>query len=326
MFPTVPATRWSASWILLVSLLSLPASAADAVQITQDENKVRVEISGRLFTEYHHDADTPHLYYYPVLGPGQIPMTRNAPMKEVPGEDRDHPHHRSLWYAHGAVNGVDFWAENSRAGRIVHDRFLEIQSGAKSGSIKSANRWVAPDGTIVCRDETLFRVHNHPDLRICDFEITLKASEGKDVTFGDTKEGTMGVRVAETMRLKPNRSNEGKPTGNIVLSTGVRDGDTWGKRAAWCDYYGPVEGKTMGVAILDHPDNPRHPTWWHVRDYGLFAANPFGIHDFERKPAGTGDLVVPAGESITFRYRVIFHQGNTEEAGIEKLYQDYTRE
>jgi hypothetical protein len=82
----------------------------------------------------------------------------------------------------------------------------------------------------------------------------------------------------------------------------------------------------MGVAILYHPGNPRHPTWWHVRDYGLFAANPFGIHDFERKPAGTGDLVVPAGESITFRYRVIFHQGNTEEAGIEKLYQDYTRE
>ena len=107
------------------------------------------------------------------------------------------------------------------------------------------------------------------------------------------------------------------------LSTGARDGETWGKRAAWCDYFGPVEGKTVGIAIFDHPQNPQHPTWWHVRDYGLFAANPFGVHDFEKKPAGSGNLTIPAGQSVTFRYRVLLHEGDDRQAEIARRYQEY---
>jgi hypothetical protein len=145
------------------------------------------------------------------------------------------------------------------------------------------------------------------------------------LVLGDTKEGTMAIRLAESMRLKPNKHYEGKPTGHIVNSEGVKDGATWGKRAAWVDYYGPINGKTYGVAIFDHPDNPRYPTWWHVRDYGLFAANPFGIHDFEKKPAGTGNMTVPAGDSVTFRYRFIIHSGDQDAAGISGLYREYTR-
>ena len=83
----------------------------------------------------------------------------------------------------------------------------------------------------------------------------------------------MAVRLNEVMRLTHGKA---AGTGHIVQSTGVRDGATWGKRAEWCDYYGPVEGQVVGIAIFDHPSNPAHPTWWHVRDYGLFAANPFG--------------------------------------------------
>ena len=135
----------------------------------------------------------------------------------------------------------------------------------------------------------------------------------------------MAIRLAETMRLKPNKFNVGKPTGHIVQSTGVRDADTWGKRAEWCDYYGPVNGKIVGVAIFDHPQNPRHPTWWHVRDYGLFAANPFGVHDFEKKPAGTGNLNVSAGKSVTFRYRFYIHRGDEKEGRVAQYYQEYTK-
>jgi hypothetical protein len=91
--------------------------------------------------------------------------------------------------------------------------------------------------------------------------------------------------------------------------------DTWGKQAPWCDYSGPVDGKTLGVAIFDHPSNPRHPTWWHVRDYGLFAANPFGVHDFEKKPQGTGDLKVEAGKSITFKVQVLLCMKATKNRG-----------
>ena len=67
---------------------------------------------------------------------GGARMTRDYPM--VPnseGEEHDHPHHRSLWYSHGAINGIDFWSEGSKAGKIVHDKFLQIKSGADQAEI-----------------------------------------------------------------------------------------------------------------------------------------------------------------------------------------------
>jgi Methane oxygenase PmoA len=153
-----------------------------------------------------------------------------------------------------------------------------------------------------------------------DFEVTLHASHG-DVTFGDTKEGAMAVRLAESMRLKTSAGQ-----GHIVTSTGVRDNATWGKRAEWCDYSGPVDGKLVGIAIFDHPQNPRHPTWWHVRDYGLFAANPFGKHDFEKlHDPSAGNLTIPSGQTATFRYRFILHTGDEIQAKIAQQYTDYSK-
>ena len=311
---------------MLAATMSASLLAAEpkteGVRLTQLPGKVRIEINGEHFTDYVFQG-APHVYFYPVLGPGGAPMTRNWPMKEVEGEDRDHPHQRSLWYSHGAVNGVDFWSEGAKAGKIVHDRFLEVKSGADVGILRSANKWVAPDGRVVCTDERTFRVYARPATeRLFDFEITFKAGD-KEVVFGDTKEGTMAVRLNETMRLKHNKMNTGKPTGHIVQSTGVRDDKTWGKRAEWCDYYGPVDGKTVGIAIFDHPQNPVHPTWWHVRDYGLFAANPFGVHDFEKKPAGTGNLVLAPGKSLTFRYRFYLHEGDELQAKVGERYKEY---
>ena len=248
-------------------------------------------------------------------------MTRNWPMKDAPEEEHDHPHHRSVWFTHGAVNGHDFWAEAKDFGKVVHEAFDEIKSGKDAGVIKSRNKWVAKDGSVVCTDERVLRIYNRPaNERLFDMEITLHASNGQ-VTLGDTKEGSMAVRLAETMRLK---GKVGK--GHIVNSEGVRDGETWGKRAAWCDYYGPVNDKVVGIAIFDHPQNPRHPTWWHVRDYGLFAANPFGQHDFEKLPnKEAGNLVIPAGQSVTFRYRFYVHEGDEKQAKVAERYQQYAK-
>jgi len=297
--------------------------AAEGVSIIQEADNLRVEINGELFTHYRYSG-APHVYFYPVLGPSGLPITRNFPMEKVAGEAQDHKHHRSLWYSHGDVNGVDFWAEAPTSGTIVHDRFLEIQSGEESGVIRSANNWVDPDGAIVCTDERLFRVYNRPsNERLFDFEVTLKAGD-EPLVLGDTKEGSMALRLAESMRLKPTEFNTGKPTGHIMQNTGTRDGDTWGKQAAWCDYSGLVNGKRVGAAIFDHPDNPRHPTWWHVRDYGLFAANPFGQHHFENKPEGTGDLTIPAGGSVTFRYRFYMHEGDEIQGDVATRYKAYT--
>jgi hypothetical protein len=321
------------------------APSKSGVQITRLADRLRVEINGQLFTEYFY-KDVPRPYCYPLIGPGDVAMTRNWPMKNTPGEEHDHPHHRSLWFAHGAINGQDFWSEQKAFGKTVHEEFLEVtsgkkegviplaspkaldlatwevKSGKKDGVIQSRNKWVAADGTVVCTDERTLRFYNpgRANERVFDFEITLKASNG-ELTFGDTKEGTMAVRLAETMRLK---GKVGK--GHIVNSAGVRDDQTWGKRAEWCDYYGPVGGKTVGIAIFDHPQNPRHPTWWHVRDYGLFAANPFGQHDFESLPdKNAGNLIVPAGKSVTFRYRFYLHEGDERQAKVAEKYRQYVK-
>ncbi len=298
------------------------AASKDGVQIIQLPDRLRVEINGELFTEYYF-TNVPRPFCYPLIGPDEAAMTRNWPMKTVPDEEHDHPHHRSFWFAHGSVNGNDFWSEEKNFGHIVHDKFLEIESGDKAGVIKSANRWVAADGTVVCTDERTLRIYAPQSKaeRMFDFEITLTASNGP-LTFGDTKEGTMAVRLAETMRLKGKVGH-----GHIVNSEGLRDSQTWGKRADWCDYSGPVNSNIVGIAIFDHPSNPRHPTWWHVRDYGLFAANPFGRHDFESLPDKTaGNLTVPAGQSITFRYRFYLHEGDEQQANVAAKYQDYIRE
>ncbi len=297
------------------------ATLSQGVQITQLTNRLRVEINGQFLTEYFF-KDVPRPYCYPLIGPSGAALTRNWPMKTTPNEEHDHPHHRSLWFAHGAVNGHDFWSEQKDFGRIAHDGFLEIKSGRESGVIKSQDKWIAPDQTVVCTDARTMRFYNPDDAdeRVFDFEITLHATNG-EVTFGDTKEGALAVRLAETMRLKGKVGH-----GHIVNSAGVRDDETWGKRADWCDYFGPVDGKTVGIAIFDHPQNPRHPTWWHVREYGLFAANPFGRHDFEKlSDKSAGNITIPAGQSVTFRYRFYLHEGDDLQAKVAQKYEQYVK-
>ena len=107
-------------------------------------------------------------------------------------------------------------------------------------------------------------------------------------------------------------------------SEGVSGKDVWGKRAKWVAYSGPVDEKDVTVAIFDHPDNLRHPTWWHARDYGLVAANPFGIHDFEGKDPGTGDYVLSVGEMLMLRYQVVIVEGALEPDNLNAQYNQWS--
>jgi hypothetical protein len=315
----------------------------EGVRITPADDHLRVEIGGRLFTEYYY-TNVPRPFCYPLIGPTGAAMTRHFPMvTNAPGEQHDHRHHRSLWFAHGLVNGQDLWTERPSAGRIVHRGFAEITSGPDVGVITTFNDWLDRNGQILCTDEQTLRFYPPKDKAlVLDFEITIRASRG-NVTLGDTKEGTFALRVAETLRLVPPgvRGQPAQPgAGRIVLSTGEtddgpsaaaarnakREAVTWGKRAAWCDYSGPVDGRIVGIAVLDHPGNPRHPTWWQVRDYGLLAANPFGQHDFETGTLrGAGDLTLPFGQSVSFRYRVILHEGDATQARIAERFTDYVK-
>ena len=306
-------------------LLCVAADAAD-VEIKKLDDRAVVTIDGELFTEYVFTGHAKPILY-PIIGPHGVPMTRNYPMKEdVDNEAHDHPHHKSLWFTHDKVNGVQFWMEypgkNSanQPGKIVQKEMT-----ISGNQIVTVNDWTAPDGKVVCSDRREVTFGGTSSARQIDFKITLTANHG-DVVFGDTKEGTMAIRTNPLLRLQSDEKRGNHTAkGQSINSEGVEGTAMWGKRAKWVDYWGPVDDHTVGIAIMDHPSNPRHPTWWHARQYGLVAANPFGIHDFEKKPAGTGDMTIKSGESVTFQYRFLFHSGDVNEADIAGKYAEFAK-
>ena len=309
--------------IVLTTLLMVVAGAPGRAEITvrPAAGKVTVEIDGSLFTEYIF-ADCENPYLYPIIGPHGIRMTRDYPMQVVPGEAHDHPHHRSMWFAHDGLNGVDFWRNADPGhGTVQQERIVGAEDGAQHGVLKTANRWVSPDGVLICRDEREIVFRELPHGRAIDWSVTLIASEG-ELRIKDSEEGTMAMRTHTNLQLV-DRDGTMTANGHALNSEGVRDKAIWGKRAAWIDYWGTIGDHTVGIAMLDHPDNPRHPTWWMARDYGLVAANPFGIHDFEGKPPGTGDMVLKKDERLTLRDRFLFHTGSPETLDLNGEWQRF---
>ena len=312
-------SRRAVPLVFLVLSMMVSAGTSPAAEVTAEraDGKVVVKIDGQPFAEYLvTSGQKPPLgpIVWPILGPTGKPMTRNHPMAEGPGERKDHPHHRSLWFNHGDVNGLSFWHEQT----IKHREFVKVQSGRRA-VIVTVNDWLAPDGKKVCEDQRTLTFHADGKSRMIDFDITVKATNGP-VKFGDTKEGTFGVRVAGTMKV------DAKKGGRIVNSNGQVDGAAWGKPAAWVDYQGPVDGQTVGIAILNHPSSFRFPTYWHVRTYGLFAANPFGLHNFKGSPEVDGSHTIAAGESITLRYRVVLHKGDEKAGRVAEAFAVYAKE
>lgn len=306
---------------------SLPAPAVNVVRLA---DRVRVELGGQLFTEYvFQGASRP--YCYPILAADGTSLVRDFPMRETPGEDRDHVHHRALMFAHSNVNQVDFWNEGTSGtkfpkGSTVHDGLLETKSG-EVGVVRVRNRWVAPDGRLIATDETTLRFRGTTDARMIDYEVTIQARPDAPLVLGDNKDGTMAIRIAQWLTMPHKLQKKDIPgVGHIVTAAGARDAAAWGTRAAWCDYFAERQGRTYGIAIFDHPQNLRHPTWWMARDYGLFAANPFGQRDFEvaaKHPPGKGDHTISAGGRLTLRYRFYFHYGDEQTARIAERYADY---
>ncbi len=299
-------------------LLLIHSNAGIAAEITAERsaNGAVVKIDGRLFTEYLTRSGTKPILW-PIIGPTGKPMTRDFPMRKQAGEKTDHPHHRSMWFSHGDVNGVNFWLDQGRVGTIQHLEFTKI-AGGKPAVIAARNAWLAPDGRRVCEDERLLHFDTDGDARWIDFDITLKATDG-DVIFGDTKEGAFGLRVAESLCVDAKRG------GRIVNSRGQTNDAAWGKSADWVDYIGPIDGQTVGIAIFNHPSSFRYPTRWHVRTYGLFAANPFGLREFTGDKRAAGAAKLPADETMTLHYRVLFHRGDEREAKLSERFSDYSR-
>jgi hypothetical protein len=287
------------------------------VRVEEKDRNLEIRIKDQLFTRYDTTTGPNKPYFYPLYAPDNRLVVRHYPLEKVAGETADHPHHRGMWFTHGAVNGEDYWSEGGRTAKTVHSKYEDIRSGQVRGYFRAATDWINREGAKVAEDVREVNVYNLAEGRLMDFTLTLKAVGGP-LVLGDTKEGSFGLRLADSMRVAGG-------DGHIETSTGLKDGAAWGKRAEWVDYYGTVDGETVGVAILDNPKNLRHPTYWHVRDYGLFAVNPFGLHDFEKgQPGGAGNYTIPAGGTLTFRYRLLFHKGATADARIADLWAAYS--
>ena len=283
------------------------------VSFEEREDAIDIRIGHREFTTFRYGVDQYRPYFFPVFGPEGHQVTRG----ETSEESADHIHHRSLYVAYGEVNHVDVWGEGSNSGRIVHQNFTEKSDGPIVGRIYTNNTWVNAGGDTLMSDIQNFRVYGLPETgQIIDLDLTLIADSG-DVFFGDTKEG--GII---TVRVNPQMN--ASASGTIENSYGgINEGETWGKRAAWCDYSGFVDGMHVGVAVLDHVSNPRYPTYWHVRNYGLMGTNIFGSGAFEGDKSKDGSYTLVKGEQIDFRFRVYIHPGNATDSNVKNKYHDF---
>ena len=283
------------------------------ISLTPSGPNMKILIGGSLFSEYRTDVGAKP-FLFPLVGPTGASLTRAYPMEKIEGEDFDHPHQRSFWFTHGKVNGIDFWSEQSGHGVIRETERTTVLSGPVIGRLRTTDDWLGPDGRKICEDERVLTMFQVGTTRMLDFEIAIKATAGP-VVFGDTKEGMFGVRVASSMDVDRKRG------GRITNAEGLHDAKAWGKASAWVDYSGPVQGKMVGITIMNHPRSFRFPTTWHVRTYGLFAANPFGWHDFGL--GKTGEHKLEAGRELWFGYRVILHEGQADSVRIAGAFEDY---
>jgi Family of unknown function (DUF6807) len=311
-------------WPLATGAAHLSAFRAGAprVELTRSGNHVDVRIEERPFTTYYFDPSVAKPYLSPLRSARGTVVTRGFPMTPSAGEDQDEPHQRAMYFAHGDINGFDFWGEAafpkwsdhaaSTFGRTVF-RTLDIPGGADGGSLRATFDLAAATGTIAEEVQT-YRFGGDERSRLIDCEFAIRATRGP-IVIGDTKEGTFAIRVVKALD---------SPPGHMVNANGaIGEKAIWGKRSTWVDYYGRVAGEDVGLAIFDHPDNLRAPTYWHARAYGLLAANPFGLKQFTGDRRQDGKHAIPTGGSLVFRYRVFIHSGNPVQADVAEAYRQF---
>lgn len=293
-------------------------------------NKVNIFVGKKIFTSFLYPDSLEKPVLYPLRTAKGTVVTRGFPLKPVPGEPTDHPHHLGLWFNFENVNGLDFW-NNSFAipankkhlyGWIKTDRILEMSDGAK-GILSYHANWTNQQKDILLEETTRYEFTGNSHQRMIDRITVLKADI--EVLFKDAKDGMLGIRLAHELQMpatqdqkftddKGNvtvvKAGEDKVANGNYISSEVKQGDdVWSTRAVWCKVYGKMGNDSVSIAIIDHPLNPNYPTYWHARGYGLFAANPLGENIFTNGKR-TKNLHLKKGESVTFRYRIIIDENN----------------
>lgn len=188
-------------------------------------------------------------------------------------------------------------------------------------------------------EQTSFNFIATKNLRIIDRTTTLKAVVD-EVKFTDDKEGMFGIRVARELELpseKPIQLTDANGDisevekidnqlvkGNYRSAEGVEGKEVWGTRCRWMKLASEINGETVALVIIDHPSNVGYPTYWHARDYGLFAANPLG-HKIFSEGKNELNFSLKKGESVTFKYRLVVASENLTDEQINLLADDYAK-
>jgi len=323
------------------------------VRVTHNEDDQRVDIliGDQAFTSYLYTDTIPDLkktVLYPIYSSRGSLITRGYPLDTRPGERTDHPHHIGLWLNYGDVNGIDFWGHSNatpveqshRMGTIRHQQIKEVKSGPNSGSLEVTMNWLDAQGQAMLKEDTRFVFAGGEDWRRIDRITTLTAVDQK-MTFNDTKEGMMAIRVNRALEHPSDQpvvlsdeygnltevallDNTGV-SGHYLNSEGIEGTAVWGKRAKWVELSGMIEDEKVSVIILDHPENVGHPTYWHARGYGLFAANPLGQETFSEGEESL-NLKLNPGQSVTFKYRMLILTGQIESNAINEEFNKYIKE
>jgi hypothetical protein len=298
----------------LVAGAALPALVGQVPAAPKD---LVINLDGKPFTILHFGIDANKPFLAPLRSASGKTITRGFPMENIPGESRDHLHHRGLWFSYDDVNGVKFWENDPSYTRPNIGKIVMIHADVKdsNGSTKvdAQMEWRDPSNKLLVNEDRQMVFRAQGDLRIIDFLITLTAPA--EVTFGDTKEGAFAIRLSDAF-------TERKGMKILDADGRTRMVNVWGKRSNWVDYSADVDGEKIGVSMFDHPQNANHPTYWHARDYGLFALDPFGQHAFDPK-APERKTVLKPGEKLVFRWRVVIHPGDAEAAHVADLYRQY---
>ena len=311
------ACGWLVGWALVVS--GQPAVSAEVSQ----DGVVSFKLGTAEVTRYHAHSKVAKPYFWPVITPGGVAVTRDWPMVPDAKEAKDHKHQKSAWFCHGdvvleghqapkrkGIEGVDFWSEETGHGTIVATAIAKpTPSGQGSVTVRTSNIWKDSTGKAILTEARTL-VFRSRDASSWVMEVTseITASEG-GIVFEDTKEGSFGVRVRDDLTEKPGK-------GVLTNAEGLKgEKNLWGKKSAWCDYSGPTGGKVAGVAIVTHPDN-KYPTCWHARGYGLMAANPFGRSKsgFPDMKGRTDLVKLAKGETLKLTYAMVVHDGDAEAA------------
>ena len=277
------------------------------------EDQVSFQIDGVEKARWHFGTGYPRPFFYPFNGPSGTSLTRMG----HPGA-HNHDHHRSVWFAHHDVDGIDFWSDDT-AGRVRQKFWSSYRDGDDEAVMASVSGWYDGEGNELMEQEIVAALMPlADDEHALELQITMRpAGTLEAVELGKTNFGFLAVRVAKTVSVHFGG-------GKLIDSEGRRgEKAIFGNQARWVDYSGPVavgqgpDRKTVveGITYFDHPENPRYPTHWHVRADGWMGAS-FCMHE---------GRTITAEAPLALRYLLHAHRGAYDHAKAESIHEGFSK-